>query len=811
MNGLPALTDHDSVTSHDSFGTTGSTYNNNEANDRQPQVFMSPMSGISSASNQHLVLQTHHYHSNSALIRDEQDAKGVTDNELETIEQQMNLALQSQIDQHQRASYDALPRLRSMSSLKSLKLDTDLKPMEISPSKSGGHYTPTLKTKETKELCEKLDEVNVLVNDINQHLASYRTGKSSKSSSRRDRFLQDKLSQIQDHIEDSEMYIEEHIDHKFIEEEHERTLLKANNDKQEALIAELRSKLEQQQHSMMHLNLQIQQQNAQINQLQSAQSQLEKTGSSNTLQSLASPQHAYDLSVISELSVLPRVREMEEKEGGGTVHSNHSKRSGGQSHDEQELLEFEMKRMKQKVNLESSQEVMKYKQEIHQHYYHQTNQFILKITQSGNTLPRQIAEIVNETKRSLTEHNTIFQSQMDELRNEINQQRRNFEKMKSKPNLLDSVSSCTDLQAYDARCAQHEEEVRDKTNELHALNMNSLQLKLDLMDIVQSKRNTHYQVFLHQFVRSISRIFFDCKVILSAKFSGDTPPNPLNELDHDRYMDEDMKGILDTIPLTTTIIKVTDILSNAANYNVSVNDLKKYVQNIENFRLSLIQYGYESEYEFCQKFAVQIIHAQLIKLKKYKKDPHHYIKNKVHLMHDVFVSIIAREFGANLMAKYLNNDVNRLIELIIFMIKYPPVLNQVDAGSYYRKKHRKNYKRMMRKQRVFRHVATASTIMAMEEEEEPESFESLIKSYYNLYGNKSLIKNLKKFEKYMRRNRKAQSDSEFDSDSSDEDDGDDEESDSEETDDDSDDGKATKDTEETNSFSLASLLVKCIN
>ena len=69
---------------------------------------------------------------------------------------------------------------------------------------------------------------------------------------------------------------------------------------------------------------------------------------------------------------------------------------------------------------------------------------------------------------------------------------------------------------------EHEAEIDNKMDELKTLNMNSLQLKLDLMDIIKNKKKCNYQIFLDKFIHSISRIFFDSTVILATKFNNNT-------------------------------------------------------------------------------------------------------------------------------------------------------------------------------------------------------------------------------------------------------------------------------------------------
>ena len=219
------------------------------------------------------------------------------------------------------------------------------------------------------------------------------------------------------------------------------------------------------------------------------------------------------------------------------------------------------------------------------------------------------------------------------------------------------------------------------------------------------------------------------------------------------YVTEEMMDILDTIPLTMTIIKVTDILKKKSNnnyydYNVNVGDLKTYITNIENFRLLLIENGV-NEYEFCQKFAVEIIHSGIIKYRKYKNNEIEYTENKIKLIYDIFISIIGRKFGIKFLKECFNKNVNKFIELIIFIIKYPPILNQINISNRYKKKHKKNYKQIIVNQSIFYKTPNRGTTI----NDENDTFETLIKSYYNLYSNKTLIRNLKKFQKYIKRNK----------------------------------------------------------
>ena len=58
-------------------------------------------------------------------------------------------------------------------------------------------------------------------------------------------------------------------------------------------------------------------------------------------------------------------------------------------------------------------------------------------------------------------------------------------------------------------------------DELRSLNIDKLQLQLDIVDIINDKKK-HYQQFLHEFVHSISRIFFDSSIITSSKFDTKT-------------------------------------------------------------------------------------------------------------------------------------------------------------------------------------------------------------------------------------------------------------------------------------------------
>ena len=209
------------------------------------------------------------------------------------------------------------------------------------------------------------------------------------------------------------------------------------------------------------------------------------------------------------------------------------------------------------------------------------------------------------------------------------------------------------------------------------------------------------------------------------------------------YISERLLSIFDTIPLTITIIKTTDIISKSQNYNISIVDLKVYVENIEKFRLMLLENGMD-EYEFFQKIAIEIINGGTIKLKKESKQNKH-IETQIKLVHDIFVSIIASELGVHLLTDIIHGSVSKFIELILLIIKYPPTLDQIGISDECKKQHRKNYKHVVKNQ-AFLGSAKPN-----------DSFEAAIKNYYSLFSNVIFVKNLEKFEKYMKvhRNKEA--------------------------------------------------------
>eukprot|EP01084_Bolivina_argentea_P202143 345429_1 len=193
--------------------------------------------------NNHLsAVNLHRHDSRISCIHSELEANDMNNNELDQFAYDMKHELRTMMDQHTRSrSHVPMPALKSVKSLPGLgglSVMTDIAVFKPKTPHSGG-YTPTLKTKETKELCEKLDNINILVNEINQYIMNNKSMKKISS----DKFIINKLTEIQDDIEDSEMYIEEHIDKKLIELVHTNKLNEMNNNKQEQDIKQLKQRV----------------------------------------------------------------------------------------------------------------------------------------------------------------------------------------------------------------------------------------------------------------------------------------------------------------------------------------------------------------------------------------------------------------------------------------------------------------------------------------------------------------------------------------------------------------------------------------
>ena len=309
-------------------------------------------------------------HSNSqiSIIHDEHEAKDMPNEELDAFQQEMEDALQNEIDKATKKQ-EPIPKLSIFDKTGfPLTLDTEMKQFKPS-SDSKDPFTPTLTTKETKELCEKLDNINIVVNDINQYIKNHKSTKIKN-----DQFIIEKLQEIQDDIEDSEAYIEENIDKKFVEYDHNQKLNIMNNDKQEERINELNQSLEQNRHQIQQLLLQTQQQQNRINELLQ-----------NSPKSIKSQSH-YPPSLQSRISSLSRINEMEEKEGRErsiTPHRSYSiaSRNNDNQYKEREH-KFEMNKLRKKLTYLQNDQLITFKQNIYDNYYKEMNQFIMKITQT---------------------------------------------------------------------------------------------------------------------------------------------------------------------------------------------------------------------------------------------------------------------------------------------------------------------------------------------------------------------------------------------------------------------------------------------
>eukprot|EP01083_Nonionella_stella_P061933 161185_1 len=189
-----------------------------------------------------------------------------------------------------------------------------------------------------------------------------------------------------------------------------------------------------------------------------------------------------------------------------------------------------------------------------------------------------------------------------------------------------------------------------RIKELSLLNITSLKLKLDLMDLLnQSKKKNkkhwrsdcNYKVFLQRFIHSISRIFFDAQAILSIA--------DREQIDAEQY------HILNRIPLTRTIVGLSDVLSSGSSKALclDLDDLRSYASNIEKFRLLCIQNGI-NQYEFIEQLAMRLIRCGVVKTK-------HPVKS----VSAIFLAIIASCIGEQLFVE----DMARLIDLlVVFML-----------------------------------------------------------------------------------------------------------------------------------------------
>eukprot|EP01083_Nonionella_stella_P316312 1146337_1 len=619
------------------------------------------------------MLSPHFSQRSRSLIHDVSDADHLADNELNHYEDELQLALQRQISHHQSHSANPLP---PFSSMKSLSLDPKMKP--FAGSRPILSRTPTLKSTETKALCEKLDNVNQMINDMNQYVTNHKS-KQIKT----DRFMIRKLGEIQDEIEDSEVYIEEHIDDKFIAWNQERKMLGMSNERERT--------------QCMNLRKQMQDAQARIDQLERAK-QLQK-------------QHT-EMSVVSSLSRIYEAHPPsidDEKEGKKVTPAPSSNASTAS--------EVDLKAIKEKWHLEHKHEQIKMKRELSAAHYQEMNAFILKITQPQFRLPRQVIDIVSQTQSNLIEKNTQFGVEMSAQERDVMNQRL---RLIGGDELSDA--NAKDKKAiYAKEYKEHKTVVKQRMNELRALNIKSLQLKLDLVDVLnqskkKNKKHGNYEVFLERFMRSISRIFFDAKAILSSTNTRET-----NDIDCEQ--NDALYRMASRIPLTLKIIELTDVLSCAASNVLCVDDLRSYASNIEKFGLSLV-----NQYEFIEQFAIRLIHCGVIK-------PKHYTR-QIKSISNIFLSIIARDIGAQLFV----DDMDRFIDLLVLIVQFPPVLHQINITTRAKKKHKKNLKQMLHQ----------SNKKSQNNETKQVDMSDAIKTYYNLYSNRNLVKNLKKFEKHMR-------------------------------------------------------------
>ena len=378
--------------------------------DIEPTIVISPkqssLSPVMAANQQLLRLQSKD--SQISVIHDEEDAKNINNSDLDQYEKEMTDQIHAQINAFRKSGV-GIPHLASTASL---HLDITAKQLNNthhradnsnslsrSHSHGNGAYTPTLKTKETKELCEKLDNINVIVNEINQYIMNHKSNKIKN-----DEFIMNKLSEIQDDVEDAEMYMEEHIDKKFIEMDHSAKLSNSINDKQEKNITELNGKLQQQRQELQQLLMQtqaqsnkirdLQAQTLQLQQMQQQQSSSPKSINFNINPNATPNTHSHAPSVISRLSSLSQINEMEEKEGTlvgdnevfpfGPSKSNKSTKSEGDKYEKlKNDQQYEMNKLRKKLNYLQKEELMNVKRDIYEKHYNELNQFILKITQTG--------------------------------------------------------------------------------------------------------------------------------------------------------------------------------------------------------------------------------------------------------------------------------------------------------------------------------------------------------------------------------------------------------------------------------------------
>merc|ERR1712228_39670 len=138
-----------------------------------------------------------------------------------------------------------------------------------------------------------------------------------------------------------------------------------------------------------------------------------------------------------------------------------------------------------------------------------------------------------------------------------------------------------DPECYAEKLIEHQNEVCDRMNEMRSINMNTLNLKMGINDIMNDENRSHHQLFLDKFIQTMSRIFFDAKIILQIKFDQNTETNHTEN----KYVSDQLMSILDTIPLAKVVIKTSGLLSKSQNYDIHISDLKEHMDNIEKFRL----------------------------------------------------------------------------------------------------------------------------------------------------------------------------------------------------------------------------------
>ncbi len=157
----------------------------------------------------------------------------LTNNTCET--RDMQHQLKTMMDQHTSSrGHVALPVLKPVKSIKGID---GLSVTDITMFKPKSIFnTPTL-NKGTKELCEKLDNIDAVVNDINQYIMNH---KSVKINS--DTFIINKLTGIQDHIEDSHKNME-YVDNKIMDLTYESKMLPMNNNKSEEYIKQIKQEI----------------------------------------------------------------------------------------------------------------------------------------------------------------------------------------------------------------------------------------------------------------------------------------------------------------------------------------------------------------------------------------------------------------------------------------------------------------------------------------------------------------------------------------------------------------------------------------